>query len=153
MSGGALLANVVMFARLLRRAGLDVPPLRVSDAAAALGWAGVRTRADLRATLCALFVHRREDFAIFDTAFDLFWRASAGENRVPVVPFGPPPRVDVRRLSAASAGIEIDGVTNTPGRAARVAVGAYSPVEVSRTKDFAEFTDAEMRRAEAVVDR
>ena len=149
--GGALLSNLVVFARLLRRAGLDVPPARVPDAAMAIGWVGVRTRGDLQSALRAVFVHRREDLATFDTAFDLFWRAEDGGGALPIVPFGPPPRVDARRLASTDAGLEIEGVSDGGGVPLRLAVGAYSPVEVSRTKDFAEFGDAEMRRAEAIV--
>jgi uncharacterized protein len=153
MGGGALLSNVVIFARLLRRAGLDVPPTRVPEAALAVDCVGVRTRADLRATLRAVFVHRHDDFATFDAAFDLFWRATAAGGELPLVPFGPPPRVDARHRPGAGAGLELEGLADRSGAPLRLAVGAYSPVEISRTKHFADFSPDEMRRAEAIVAR
>ena len=47
---------------------------RVLDSVSALDWVGVRRRTDVRATLKALLVHRHDDLAPFDQAFDLFWR-------------------------------------------------------------------------------
>ena len=75
MTAGALAENVLHFARALRAAGLPVGPGAALDAIAAVEIAGVRERADFRAALAAVLVKRREHFAIFDQAFDLFWRA------------------------------------------------------------------------------
>ena len=67
--------NVVLFARLLRRAGLPVGPASVVDAVEALTLAGIGSRADLYWTLHAVFVTRRDHHPVFDEAFRSFWRA------------------------------------------------------------------------------
>ena len=136
MSGGALLSNVVLFGRVLRGVGLDVHPGRMLDAVTAIGWVGVRSRGDLRATLRALLVHRHEDLPTFDEAFELFWRAhEAGAGGLPLFALGERPRVVARRVAGSDVGLEIDRIESGSDRAVRFAAGAYSPVEVSRTEE------------------
>ena len=71
---GALGANLVHFAGLLRRAGLPVGPDSVIAAGRALEVIGVEDRGQVRAALHALMVQRHENSDIFHAAFDLFWR-------------------------------------------------------------------------------
>ena len=71
---GHLLHNLLLFGRLLRELGLDVNPGRMIDLASALGHIEVGRRADVYHAMRSLLVHRREDFALFDAAFDAFWR-------------------------------------------------------------------------------
>ena len=70
----ALPANIVHFARLLRRAGLPVGPAEVVAAGQALGQVDIGERTQVRAALRGLMVHRHEHLELFDRAFDLFWR-------------------------------------------------------------------------------
>ena len=70
----ALPANIVHFARLLRRAGLPVGPAEVVAAGQALGQVDIGERMQVRAALRGLMVHRHEHLELFDRAFDLFWR-------------------------------------------------------------------------------
>ena len=72
--GGALAGNVLGFVRLLRRAGLPVGPGEAILAAEALAATGIEQRAVVRAALRATLVRRHEQSAVFDAAFDLFWR-------------------------------------------------------------------------------
>ena len=72
--GGALLPNLVLFGRMLRRAGLDVHTGRLIDAVRALAYVDLGRRADVHHSLTALLVHRHEDLILFDRAFDAFWR-------------------------------------------------------------------------------
>ncbi len=78
---GALAANILAFARLLRRTGL---PIGVSESLAALNALAAIDLGDRRqvhAALRAVMVHRREHFDLFDQAFLLFWRdPEAGKN-------------------------------------------------------------------------
>ena len=69
-----LVANLVHFARALRKAGLPVGPGRVMDAVAAVSAAGFTERADFYWTLHACFVSRPEHRAVFGQVFRLFWR-------------------------------------------------------------------------------
>jgi uncharacterized protein len=149
---GALVPNLLLFGRVLRGVGLDVHPGRMVDAAAAMADLGVTSRTDVRATLRTLLVHRHDDLAVFDRAFDLFWRArEVSTGGLPLFSLGERPRIVVRRTPGADLGVEIEGVASDAEPASRLAVGAWSSAELSRTRDFAEFTDDEVRRAQAVL--
>jgi len=149
---GALVPNVLLFGRVLRRAGLEVHPGRMLDALAAIEDVGVRSRTDVRATLSALLVHRHDDLTIFNQAFDLFWRSDAADaGGAAVSLFGERPRVVARRASGADVGLEFNDVASGDDSAVKFAAGAYSDAEILRTKDFAELTPGEMRRAEAML--
>ena len=83
-----LLDNLLLFGRLLRRAGVDVHPGRVLDLVEALGHVDLSARDDVYHTCRTLLVHRQEQIALFDRAFAAFWRihtegtaAEAGPER------------------------------------------------------------------------
>ena len=137
-------ANLLLFGRLLERAGLQIDHGRLIDAIRALEWIGVSDRADVRATLAALLIHRHDDLASFDTAFDLFFQ-SAGSSRElgrRRTPTSEPGRSVVGGLEMAAIGASADTTDKTQRH-----IGAYSPTGVSRTKDFAEFTATELEVA------
>nr|MDE2716724.1 hypothetical protein [Chloroflexota bacterium] len=102
-AGGHILHNLLLFGRLLRRLGLDVHVGRMLDAVAVIDDIGLAKKGDFRATLRTLLVHRKDDLALFDEAFDVFWRQpkdpqttmdlrSMGEQRRFRQPqVGPPP--------------------------------------------------------------
>src|SRR6202045_3791923 len=73
---GNMADNVVGFARALRAAGLPVGPGAIIDAMNALQAIEIGNRADVFATLQAIFVKRHEHALIFKQAFDLFFRAT-----------------------------------------------------------------------------
>ena len=87
---------------MLRAAGVHVHRERMVDAIQAIEWIGIRSRADVRATLCALLVHRHDDLPLFNEAFDLFFRAhgSSGLN-LPLFSLGERARVVTRRDAGA----------------------------------------------------
>ncbi|HEX7680120.1 MAG TPA: VWA domain-containing protein, partial [Thermoanaerobaculia bacterium] len=70
---GALLHNLVLFGRILRRLGMDVHPGRLADLVAALEVVSIRNRSDFQAAARSLLVHRHEDLARFDEAFEAFF--------------------------------------------------------------------------------
>jgi hypothetical protein len=140
-----------MFGRLLRAAGLDVHHGRLLDAIRALESVGIKDRTDVCATLRCLLVHRRDDIAGFDRAFDLFFRAHRPPTPgLPLFSLGERPRVVVRTVPGEPLPVEVEDVGVPPATAAR-AVGAWSTEGVSRTKNFADFTDAELERAREVL--
>ena len=71
---GQLAANVLHFARVLRKAGLPVGTDRPLLALRALALAGLSSRTDLYAVLRACLIDRIEHRALFDQAFQVFWR-------------------------------------------------------------------------------
>src|SRR4051812_29082823 len=66
--------NIVHFSRILRTAGMPVGPDRVLAAIGAVEAVGLDRRADVHAALSAVMLDRHEQQAIFDQAFDAFWR-------------------------------------------------------------------------------
>lgn len=66
--------NIVHFSRILRDAGLQVGPDRVLTAIAAVEAVGLDRKADVHAALSAVMLDRHEQQAIFDAAFEAFWR-------------------------------------------------------------------------------
>ena len=71
---GLLAANVMHFARLLRRAGLPVGPSEARSALRALTFVDIGSRAEVRTALRAAMTRRHEHQEVFDATFDLFWR-------------------------------------------------------------------------------
>ncbi|MGE0225304.1 MAG: VWA domain-containing protein [Acetobacteraceae bacterium] len=69
-----LAANVMHFARLLRRAGLPVGPAEAIAAQQALTRVDLASRTETRTALRAVMIHRHEHQPVFDQAFALFWR-------------------------------------------------------------------------------
>src|SRR5262249_26235764 len=65
---------LLFFGRLLRRAGIDVHPGRMIDVVEALGHVNLAARDEVYHTCRALLVHQPEQLAVFDLAFDRFWR-------------------------------------------------------------------------------
>ena len=90
------LDNLLIFGRLLRRAGIDVQPGRLLDLVAALRHVDLSARDEVYHTCRALLVHRREQFPVFDSVFSAFWRAhQLRETRTDA-------RADSSRTSAAT---------------------------------------------------
>ena len=86
MSNGSaptLAANVMHFARLLRRAGLPVGPAETLAAQQALSLIDLGNRTEARTALRTAMIHRHEHQDVFDQAFNLFWRdPTAAEQAV-----------------------------------------------------------------------
>jgi uncharacterized protein with von Willebrand factor type A (vWA) domain len=153
---GALGDNVLLFGRVLRAAGLEVHHGRLVDAIRALEWVGVRSRVDVCATLRSLLVHRQEDIARFDQAFALFFQAHrAASPGLPLFSLGERPRVVAKSTPGATVPVALEDLEAGSARTADTttrAVGAWSPsANVSRTRDFAEFTPAELERARVLL--
>ena len=105
---GHLAENVMHFARVLRHAGMPVGTDRVAVALQALQVAGLASRTEFHAVLCACLLDRAEHRALFDQAFELFWRDPdlQGRMRALLLPKvqakdGTPPVPENRRLAAA----------------------------------------------------
>src|SRR5262245_18952016 len=144
--------NRLLFGRMLRAAGVHVHRERMVDAIQATKWIGLRSRADLRATLSALLVHRHEDLPLFNEAFDLFFRAhESSELDLPLFSLGERARIVMRRDSGAPQRLDLESEAASAAAAASFAIGAYSTVEVSRAKDFADFTAAELEAARRLM--
>ena len=69
-----LAANVMHFARMLRRAGLPVGPAESLAGQRALSLVDIGNRTQARTALRSAMIHRHEHQDVFDQAFNLFWR-------------------------------------------------------------------------------
>ena len=139
--------NLLVFGRLLRAAGLEVHMGRMLDVLKALQYVDIGERDQVYHTLRTLLVHRREDLATFDRAFDAFWSRRDAMQRV---------RIDDRREdvppTAVSSPIEMMGDAMA-GADAGSALRTWSAAAVLASKDFAEFTPDEIAVARAALDR
>lgn len=158
---GRLADNIAYFARTLRKAGLKLGPAATLDAIAAVKAAGIGSRDDFYWTLHCVLVTRREDDAVFDEAFRLFWRSreliekmiamfsptapgrdvvpekkKAGENRVADALFEGAKR---RETEQKRPEIEIDASLTV------------SEAEVLRAKDFAQMSASEIELAKRAI--
>ncbi len=80
-ASGTIAANVMHFARLLRRAGLPVGPAETLAGQQALSLVDIGDRMQARTALRAAMIHRREHQEVFDQAFSLFWRDPAAAEQ------------------------------------------------------------------------
>ncbi|MCF3934509.1 VWA domain-containing protein [Acuticoccus sp. M5D2P5] len=157
---GHLHENIAMFTRVLRDSGLPVGPAHAIDAVRAVEVAGVRSRADVRAALQAVFVHKRDQIAVFDAAFDAFFRgrnlldkmmellSPVADERAPAQK----PRAAAARVNAALSPPKRDDRTSHQEVEIDARLTA-SDDEILRTKDFAQMTAAELDRARQAIAR
>src|SRR2546426_745949 len=151
-----LFHNLLYFSRLLHAAGLDVHAGRMPDVAAALSHIDIGQRSDFYFTLRTLLIHRHQDLEPFDEAFRVFWRRHPDDRST----------MDLRALGERrrfsnpqvdfpakdSAAVENDPSVRTLSQVIdRIVPMSYSSREVSRTKDFAEFTEYELNQAKVML--
>jgi uncharacterized protein with von Willebrand factor type A (vWA) domain len=147
---GQLLHNLLLFGRVLRRLGLDVNPGRMMDLVSALDHIEIARKQDFYFAARSLLVHEREDLAVFDEAFELFWRKPAGDwsrewqgmaqGRRQARPIVKP-----RPLEESTS--QINDPTSSQELTVIEATRTYSDRELLRHKNFAEMSAEE---AEAV---
>ena len=156
-----LLENLLIFGRVLRRAGIDVHPGRLLDVVEALEQVNIGARDEVYHTCRTLLVHRHEQIPVFDRAFDAFWRAqSAAAVRGRSSPDrSRPSSVDIEELVAPDvlASDEIasmaDADDDARGTATREGLKIWSDAGGLGHKDFAAFTGDELAAARAALAR
>ncbi|MGI9297399.1 MAG: vWA domain-containing protein [Gammaproteobacteria bacterium] len=136
--GGMLLRNLAMFSSLLRRAGFGGGAQKTAAAAEALSYTGVEKRADVFWALAAVYVEKREQFAIFRRAFNIFWRGANGEEEE-----NAPPEI-VAPFSVPQNGGAATPQENAAAEYAKMRAGDR---EHLAKKDFARMSEEEWRAA------
>jgi uncharacterized protein with von Willebrand factor type A (vWA) domain len=152
-----LAENVMHFARVLRGAGVPVGPDRVLDALRALEISGLANRQDFYWTLASIFVDRREQFDLFNQAFDVFWRNRDLLDRV--MALGSMPRAAAPPERSLSSRLAESLAANRPGatdreREPEVQVEALLSVsdrERLRKADFDSMTTVELAQAKQLI--
>lgn len=72
---GKLADNIVHFVRTLRKTGLRLGPSVSLEAIRAVECGGVANRDDFYWTLHSVIINKHDDSAVFEEAFNLFWRS------------------------------------------------------------------------------
>jgi uncharacterized protein with von Willebrand factor type A (vWA) domain len=144
---GLIADNVVGFARALRATGIPVGPGAVIDALEALRVIDIGHRAEVYATLEAVFVKRHEHSLIFAQAFDLFFRAEQEwMHLLDSVPLPdqakPKPAPASRRVQEAMS--QTKKVEQVPSEEAQELRLSPSDQEILQKKDFAQMSAAEI---------
>lgn len=70
-----LLISLLRFGRILRQGGIAVQTGDIAQTTRALELIGLSDRETVRSAIAAMILRDREDRPLFDTIFDLFWRA------------------------------------------------------------------------------
>jgi uncharacterized protein with von Willebrand factor type A (vWA) domain len=150
-----LFHNIVHFGRLLHALGLDVHAGRMLDVAGALEHIDIGRRSDFCVALQSLLIHRPQDLPIFDEAFRVFWKPPPGEwASTDLRAMGEQrrsgaPQVDVPAAQPDS--LDDPSLPLLAETVQRIAPRGYSSQEVSRVKDFEQFTEAELEAAKAMI--
>jgi uncharacterized protein with von Willebrand factor type A (vWA) domain len=152
LCGQGTAPNVLAFSRVLKELGIKIGLSQALDASRALEYVDVGRRADFQAVLRSNLVSNKEEMALFERAFDLFWRAR-------------PPREsftetsDIPSLPSEDAHLEHGsgesmeelsesfsaGEAGKDGDAEQIPIPTYSPSESLSKKDFSDLGIEESR--------
>jgi len=159
--GGRIAENIMYFVRTLRAAGLPVGPGKVLHAIGAVEAVGIRRRDDFYWALHAVLVNRRDQQALFDQAFHVFWRNPKILERMLglLLPSIPTPddnsRALSRRLAEALHGAgRIPDLPEHERDKKEIEIDAtltFSGKEVLQTIDFETMSNEELARAKAAI--
>jgi uncharacterized protein with von Willebrand factor type A (vWA) domain len=145
-AGDAIVGHVVTFGRVLREAGLEIGPGRLTDALRALDAVDLARRDDVYFSLRQTLVSRRDELAVFDRAFDAWFL------RAPVLaPVREPAPEPVLQLVEGTAGAAAEGADDDQDDDV-LELGA-SAQELLRDKDFAELSYDELVRLRDLIGR
>ncbi len=174
VDGRRLLGEAVGFGRSLRAVRLSIDLGAAVDFARALTLVDIADREQVRAAGAAVFVRRRDDRPIYDTAFEAWWRRrssylpidsgpssmrkddeSADEAALGAAP--PEAGEDAATMRPEEGGTPIpsssgDADEEAPIDGVVVSPDAWSQGEVLRHREFDRMTPAELREAERLVD-
>ena len=152
---GHILHNLMLFGETLRRLGLDFGSGNMLDLVKATETIPIGRRQDFRHAARCLLVHRKQDFPLFDDAFQVFWRRpSHGISTRDLHSMGEERRYRNPRVGPPASGDEenADLVGDAPeGMPAIDMSQTYSAREVLRQKDFAEYTPSEISQARTMM--
>ncbi|MBK9940033.1 MAG: VWA domain-containing protein [Kouleothrix sp.] len=150
--GRAFLNNCVLFAQLLRRAGIPVGSDQVLELVGALEWIDLGERAQVYHTARSLLIRRHEHVRLFDALFNRFWRRLDGADRAarPTMPRAPRHRqreqpftiVTYMAYKARLGDPEVDVVDKS---------GTASAAELLQRKDFSQMTPEELEQIKRLI--
>lgn len=155
---GKLADNVLLFARLLRAAGLQLGTGKIIDAIGAVNLVGVESQRDLHTALFSQFVTRHEQTPLFDQAFTMFWRNPRLMEKLmgamlPTIRTEQDQEQVLRRLGDA---LSRGGEVQTDPQEQEVELQAnlsFSDREILQSKDFEQMSEAELQIARNMLQK
>jgi uncharacterized protein with von Willebrand factor type A (vWA) domain len=150
--GSQFVSNVLVFGRVLRAAGFDVPIGGMLDLVDALTHVDAGSRDEVFHTSRALLVRRHEQLSRFRQIFDVFWSdlLNPFANRDEA---NPRDSDTTRALASAIAGIAGADTQDDAAGDGSAAARTWSDTRTLMHKDFAEFTGDELATAQSALDR
>lgn len=137
----------VAFGRILRGAGLRVPMGSVLAFVDALGLVGIDERDSVYWAGRATLVRNPEDISVYDRAFAAFWQSVVTDVLIDVA-------ADEMIVAAdEEAGDDSDAADQQPSSDDTPPALRFSTLETLRSKDFATYTDDELRAAQLLMAR
>ncbi|MFL2839560.1 MAG: VWA domain-containing protein [Gammaproteobacteria bacterium TMED163] len=155
---GRLADNVLLFARLLRAAGLQLGTGKILDAIEAVNLVGVESQRDLHTALLSQFVTRHEQTPLFDQAFSLFWRNPRLMEKLmgamlPTIRTEKDQEQVLRRLGEAlSKGSEAQSDPQEQEVELQANL-SFSDREILQSKDFEQMSEAELQIARNMLQK
>ena len=154
---GHILPNLLRFAEVLRRLGLDAGPANVLDMVRATEHVHIGRRGEFYQAARSIFVHRRQDLPIFDEAFQVFWRKpNTARSGMDLRSMGEQRRFRKPQVSPGSDepmddALALDGDPDDDSVSQVNLTRTYSAREVLRQKDFAQFSGQEIAEARRMM--
>ncbi|MCH7606380.1 MAG: VWA domain-containing protein [Chloroflexi bacterium] len=154
---GHILRSLMIFGEVLRGVGLDIGSGNMLDLVRAMEFVPFSRKQDFQQTARSILVHRKQDLALFDETFQVFWRPlargqttldlrSLGEERRYRKPqVAPPPSADDEGEGGPP------GIDDDPAADRVDLTRTYSAREVLREKDFADFKTNEIADARRMM--
>ena len=139
--------NIVHFVRYLRARGLDTVPATSAELAEAIDLVGLANRQDAYHAFRAMTVTRREDLAVFDDAFNVFFGHAWRRPKPQLIT--PPDGVSVK--VPILSGQEPDVADDEFGEATEQLGASYT--ERLAQRDFAELTPEEIAEVRRLIAR
>jgi uncharacterized protein with von Willebrand factor type A (vWA) domain len=155
---GKLADNILLFARLLRAAGLQLGTGKIIHAIEAVNLVGVESQRNLHTALLSQFVTRHEQTPLFDQAFSLFWRNPRLMEKLmgamlPTVRTEKDQEQILRRLGEA---LYKSGELQTDPQEEEVELQAnlsFSDREILQSKDFEQMSEVELQIARNMLQK
>jgi uncharacterized protein with von Willebrand factor type A (vWA) domain len=152
LRGQGTAPNVLAFSRVLKELGIKIGLSQTLDASRALEYVDVGRRADFQAVLRSNLVSNKEELALFERAFDLFWRARPPQEsftETSDIPSLPPEEPHIEQGSGENLQDLLEsfsaGESGKDGDAEQIPIPTYSPSESLSKKDFSDLGIEESR--------
>ncbi len=138
--------QAVRFARYLRGEGVSVSPAQTLDFVHSLTWIDIADRRSVRDAARAIFVHRQDEIARFEWAFDRFWSQAVLDPRAKRSV-----REDLRYEPVWGRDSTPAAEADAPAEEAPQRALAYSARAQLRKRDFGVLTRGEAAAIQAAV--